>query len=56
MLLTCYLASAALFYLFVVKRAPVVEEPAFVKVTQPLPCEVLELFAAPADQADRKAA
>lgn len=56
MLLTCYLASAALFYIFVVKRAPVVEEPAFVQATQLLPCEVVELFSATADQTDRKAA
>ncbi len=38
MLITCYLASAAIFYLFSAKCAPMVERP--VHST----CEIIEIF------------
>jgi hypothetical protein len=56
MLLTCYLASAALFYVIVARRAPIAEEPVLAHAVQPAPCEVIELFATPADQAASRAA
>jgi hypothetical protein len=56
MLLACYLASAALFYAFVSKRAPIVEEPVFAAAQDTAPCEVIELFVTPADQSASRAA
>lgn len=56
MLLTCYLASAALFYFFMAKRAPIAEESTFAAGLQTAPCEVIELFVAPADQTASRAA
>ncbi len=45
MLLTCYLAAAAIFYAVVARRAPVLEENALVQVASQ-PCDVVELFPA----------
>jgi hypothetical protein len=56
MLLTCYLASAALFYVMVARRAPIVHEPVFAEDAKPAPCEVIELFTNPTDQSASRAA
>ena len=54
--LTCYLASAAIFYALVAKRAPIEKESTLLQAVQPAPCEVIELFASPADQTASRAA
>lgn len=55
MLITCYLASAAVFYILVARRAPIAEESTLALAVQPAPCEVIELFT-PADQTASRAA
>lgn len=47
-----YLASAIAFYVFVAKRAPVIDEPVFA----PVRCDVIELYATTADQSASRAA
>jgi hypothetical protein len=56
MLIICYLASAAIFYIFAAKRAPLIEEPMLVLAAQPGNCEVIELFSNPAHQTASRAA
>jgi hypothetical protein len=56
MLLTCYLASAALVYFVLAKRAPIIEEPMLAFAVQPVQCEIIELFATPAAQSVSRAA
>ncbi len=48
-----YLTLAAMFYVLVAKRAPIVEEQAY--ATADRPCEVIELFA-PTVYVDQKVA
>ncbi|HVT13081.1 MAG TPA: hypothetical protein VHE55_12525 [Fimbriimonadaceae bacterium] len=55
MLLTCYLAAAALFYIVVARRAPTFEESELVQMA-PQPCDVVELFPATTDPSIGKAA
>ena len=56
MLLTCYLGSAVLFYVFIAKRAPLEEEPNFAFATERADCEVIELFTETADRTASRAA
>lgn len=56
MLITCYLASAAIFYIVLAKRAPIIEESQLVFAANVPQCEVIELFATPADQSVSRAA
>jgi len=56
MLITCYLASAAIFYIVLAKRAPIVEESQLVFAANQPQCEIIELFATPAAQTASRAA
>jgi|GEM_PF-6898331 len=56
LLLTCYLASATLFYYLVARSAPVMEEPFLTHVAQAVKCEVIEVFPDAADQTASRAA
>jgi hypothetical protein len=56
MLLTGYLVSAVLFYVFVARRAPILQELATAEAAHPVSCEVIELFNQPAAESVDRAA
>ncbi|HTQ08722.1 MAG TPA: hypothetical protein VMI31_01485 [Fimbriimonadaceae bacterium] len=56
LLLTCYLASATLFYFIVARSAPVLEEPYPTHAPQGVQGEVIEIFTEAAEQPASRAA
>ena len=56
LLLTCYLASATLFYYIVARSAPVIDEPFPTHPLQGVTAEVIEIYPEAADRPASRAA